>query len=75
MTFITMDVSFFEHVPFYSQPALSSSPTSTPSLPISVMDMPKPSPQRFADPPIVYAQHPRDDQLPLITNRPYQEVC
>lgn len=73
-TDVTMDVSFFDEVPFYPQPDLSSSPslpsypaqsstrTSTYSRPFftscSIQSCPK-----FTDPPVVYTHRPKDNSI------------
>lgn len=79
-----MDVSFFDEVPFYSQPDLSSSPslpshpaqsstrTSTSSVPFQVLDLPQPPTQQFAEPPIVYSRCIQDHSLPPVPSNPVQ---
>lgn len=64
-TYISMDVSFFENISFYSQsvlshPLQSRNPTSTPLVPFPVVDFPKQPAPRFADPPIDYSRRPHD---------------
>lgn len=58
-TFISMDVTFFEGLPFYS-PSNAPLPSSH-TLPISVLDRPPTtSPPKDAAPPIVYTRRPKE---------------
>lgn len=72
-TFITMDVTFFEDVPFYSPsnaPMLAVPKPSSHTLPISIVDLPSTtSPPKYAAPPIVYTRRPKEvpsTHLPIL---------
>lgn len=59
-----MGVTFFEDVPFYSPsnaPMLAVPKPSSHTLPISIVDLPSTtSPPKYAAPPIVYTQRPKE---------------
>lgn len=68
---VTVDVSFFETVPFYTPSTSSISPISTSPLPVPTLDVSphfsldsslhSESPHRFADPSLVYTCRPKED--------------
>lgn len=62
-TLVTVDVSFFETVPFYTPSTSSISPISTSPSPHFSLDssLHSESPRRFADPSLVYTCRPKED--------------
>lgn len=67
-SFVTMDVTFFEDVPFYSSSHTTSCPHPAVTLPLllPVTDLPQPNLHKFASPPIVYSRRPQLDIIILL---------